>query len=738
MPRAGSRSPGREAATAVEELANGLLALGVKKGDAFGILGQTSLEWALFDFALAHVGAVGAAIYANSAAKDCEYILDHSESVGVLVQDAEQLAKLVDYRARNPRLEHVLTFDDLDDLRARGRDYALAYPGELERVVAAVSPDDVFTYIYTSGTTGPPKACMILHRNYYAMAAVVDEIDDFTMADDTMLLYLPLAHNFGRLMHLQGPYVGFTLAFLADPLRAGEALKAVQPTLFPSVPRVFEKVHTAVLAKFDDETGAKRKIVDWALGVGRKASERRSAGKALGPVLGAQHRLADKLVYSKVKAQLGGNFRIGISGGAPLSKEIAEFFHSLDVLILEGYGLTECTTAATVNRPSKFRFGTVGPALPGTELRIAEDGEVLISSPTVFAGYYKDEEATREVLGPDGWLRSGDIGDLDEDGFLTITDRKKDIIVTAGGKNVAPQNLENELKASKFVSQALVVGDKRPYCIALITLDEPELVKWAQARGVKGELSLAALAGNADVRELVDGIVERMNADHSRYEQIKKFTILPRDFTMADDELTATLKLKRRVCQEHFADEIARSTASPQVRIRSRGSEPRRPLKSAAFAAARSAYTALASPGFEIAETAVLSMAASALDSGIRPPWISWLAVWTIARITARSQATGRSLRKTPCFWPRLIRGSSWSSMGTCRRWSSSAESRAVLSARRAWNWASCRQVARSTRSSASTGSPRWGSAPLIASVTSATACSMTASRRAVRVGKWT
>ena len=549
--------PWAEAATAVEELANGLLALGVKKGDAFGILGQTSLEWALFDFALAHVGAVGAAIYANSAAKDCEYILDHSESVGVLVEDAVQLAKLDDYRARNPRLEHVLTFADLDDVRARGRDFARANPGELEACRRRGEPRRRLHVHLHVGDDGPPKACMILHRNYYAMAAVVDEIDDFTMADDTMLLYLPLAHNFGRLMHLQGPYVGFTLAFLADPLRAGEALKAVRPTLFPSVPRVFEKVHTAVLAKFDDETGAKRKIVDWALGVGRKASERRAAGKALGPALGLQHRLADRLVFSKVKAQLGGNFRLGISGGAPLSKEIAEFFHSLDVLILEGYGLTECTTAATVNRPSRFRFGTVGPALPGTELRIADDGEVLISSPTVFAGYYKDEEATREVLGPDGWLRSGDIGRLDGDGFLTITDRKKDIIVTAGGKNVAPQNLENELKASKFVSQALVVGDKRPYCIALITLDEPELVKWAQARGLKGELSLAALSGNADVRELVDGIVERMNADHSRYEQVKKFTILPRDFTMADDELTATLKLKRRVCQEHFADEIA-------------------------------------------------------------------------------------------------------------------------------------------------------------------------------------
>jgi long-chain acyl-CoA synthetase len=545
-----------EAATAVEELANGLLALGVRKGDAFGILGQTSLEWALFDFALAHVGAIGAAIYANSAPKDCEYILDHSESVGVLVEDADQLAKLDDYRTRTPRLAHVLTYADLDDLRARGREYASAHPGELAEATAAVSPEDVFTYIYTSGTTGPPKACMIRHRNYYAMAAVVDEIDDFTMSDDTMLLYLPLAHNFGRLMHLQGPYVGFTLAFLPDPLRAAGALKAVKPTLFPSVPRVFEKVHTAVLAKFDEETGAKRKIVDWALGVGRQASERRAAGKPLGAMLGAQHRLADRLVYSKVKANLGGNFRIGISGGAPLAKEIAEFFHSLNVLILEGYGLTECTTAASVNRPSRFRFGTVGPALPGTELRIADDGEVLIKSPTVFAGYYKDADATREILGDDGWLRSGDIGELDEDGFLSITDRKKDIIVTAGGKNVAPQNLENELKASKYVSQALVVGDKRPYCIALITLDEPELVKWAHARGLKGELSLAALSERDEVRALVEQIVERVNAEHSRYEQIKKFTVLERDFTMADDELTPTLKLKRRVCQDHFAGEI--------------------------------------------------------------------------------------------------------------------------------------------------------------------------------------
>jgi long-chain acyl-CoA synthetase len=545
-----------DAAVAVDELANGLLALGVRKGDAFGILAQTNLEWALFDFALGLVGAVGAAIYANSAPKDCEYILDHAEAVGVLVEDERQLAKLTEYRKRNPRLTHVLTFAELDDLRARGREYRVANPGALERAVAAVEPDDLFTYIYTSGTTGPPKACMIRHRNYHAMVAVVDGIPELFAEEDVMLLYLPLAHNFGRLMHLVGPYCGFTIAFLPDPMRAADALMQVRPTLFPSVPRVYEKVFAAVVSKFDDATGAKRKLIDWALGVGYDVSARKQAGRPLGRVLAAKQRLADRLVYSKVKQKLGGRFRIGISGGAPLAKEISSFFHALDVLILEGYGLTECTTAATVNRPTKFRFGTVGPALPHVELRIADDGEVLIRSPTVFAGYYKDDEATKEVLAADGWLRSGDIGALDHDGFLTITDRKKDLIVTAGGKNVAPQNLENELKSSKFVSQALVIGDRRPYCVALITLDEPELVKWARAHDIDGELSLATLSQHERVRELVAGLVERVNADHSRYEQIKKFTILPRDFTMADGEVTPTLKLKRRVCEEHFAREI--------------------------------------------------------------------------------------------------------------------------------------------------------------------------------------
>jgi long-chain acyl-CoA synthetase len=302
------------------------------------------------------------------------------------------------------------------------------------------------------------------------------------------------------------------------------------------VPRVYEKIHTGITAKFEAEAGVKRRLVDWALRVGRRVSALRQAGKPLPPALSLQHRIADRVVYSKVKKVFGDRLRIGVSGGAPLAKDIIEFFHALDILILEGYGLTECTTAATVNRPSRFRFGTVGPALPGAELRIADDGEVLIRTDTNFAGYFKDEAATREVLPGDGWLRSGDLGALDEDGFLTITDRKKDILVTAGGKNVAPQNLENALKTHPIVSQALVVGDRRPFVAALITLADGVPRDGAEAR--------------------VQRVVDEVNRDLSRYEQIKKFVILPRDFSAEEGEVTPTLKLKRRVCQEHFAAEI--------------------------------------------------------------------------------------------------------------------------------------------------------------------------------------
>jgi len=524
-----------EAGVAVEELANGLLALGVRKGDVFGILAQTSLEWALFDYALARVGAVGAAIYANSSPNDCRYVLEHSDAIGVLVEDEGQQAKVADVP-----LAHVLTFAGLDDLRARGREFAAANPNALAEAEAQVGEDDLFTFIYTSGTTGPPKACMIRHRNYYEMATCVDRVPEFALGEDVMLLYLPLAHNFGRLMHLLGAHKGYTTAFCPDPLRVAEAMPAVRPTLLPSVPRLYEKVHTAVLAQFEQVHGPRRRLLDWALAVGRRVSLLRQRGEPVPRGLALKHRLADRLVYSKVKNRLGGRLRLGISGGAPLAKEIAEFFHSIDILIIEGWGLTECTTAASVNRPSHFRFGTVGPALPGCEVHVGEDGELLIRSPTVFAGYYKDEEATREVLGEDGWLRSGDLGAIDDDGFITITDRKKDILITAGGKNVAPANLENALKTAPLISQALVLGDRLPYVAALITVDP------AIADGLAKE----------EVERRVQAIVDEVNADLSRFEQIKRFCVLRRDFTAEDDEVTPTLKLKRRVVAEHFAREI--------------------------------------------------------------------------------------------------------------------------------------------------------------------------------------
>ena len=543
-----------EANERVEAYANGLLALGVRRGDAFSILGSSRVEWALFDFALGSIGAIAAPIYANSSPRDTVYILDHSEAIGVLCEDETQLAKASEARAGIPRLQHVLTYAELDDLAARGRAYAAEHPTALDDARAAIEENDLFTYIYTSGTTGPPKGCMISHLNYYAMVAVVDDLPSFTGPEDTMLLYLPLAHNFGRLMHLSGAYVGYAIAFLPDPLRAAAALPAVKPTVFPSVPRVYEKVHSAVVAKFDEETGLRRKLIDWALDVGRRVSALRRAGKPLPRVLAAQHKLADRLVYSKVKERLGGRLRLAISGGAPLSLEIAEFFHAIDILLVEGYGLTECTTAASTNTHEAYRFGTVGRALPGTEVRLAEDGELLIRSETVFQGYLKDPEATAEVLGADGWLRTGDIAEIDDDGFIKITDRKKDLIVTAGGKNVSPQNLENDLKTSKYISQAMVVGDRKPYIAALITLDPEALPDWASERGLPTDVE--RLAREDQVRELIQGVVDAVNADRSRYEQIKRFTILPRDFTMDEEELTPTLKLKRRVVTQHFGGEL--------------------------------------------------------------------------------------------------------------------------------------------------------------------------------------
>jgi long-chain acyl-CoA synthetase len=544
-----------EAGRRADELAHGFLSLGLKKGDAFGILGSTRLEWALVDFALAQIGVAVVPVYPTSSARDCAYVLEHSGAVGIVVEDEEAREKIQSIHSETPRLEHMLSFADLDDLAERGREHAREHPDAVTEAVDALTEDDLLMIVYTSGTTGPPKGCMMLHRNYAAVVEGLEEIELLEGPGETNLLFLPLAHTFAQLVLYAGAAVGYTIAFQPDMLRVADAMQQVKPTGMPSVPRIYEKTHAAITAQFDAATGAKRKLVDWSLGVGRRVSELQRAGRPVPRGLALKHRVADRLVFSKVKDKLGGRLRFAISGAAPISVEILEFFHALDILILEGYGLTETASGCSVNRPERFRFGSVGPTLPGVEVRIADDGEILLRGDNVFAGYYRDEEATRAAIDGDGWLHTGDVGELDGE-FLRITDRKKDLIVTAGGKNVAPQNIENALKTSKYVSQVLVVGDRRPYIVALVTLDEQELRAWAAARGIEG--SMEELAAHDEVRALVQGLLDEVNRERTRFEQVKKFAILPREFSAEHEELTPTLKTKRRMVERNFAAEIER------------------------------------------------------------------------------------------------------------------------------------------------------------------------------------
>ena len=527
-----------ETADRVAALANGLLARGVRRGDAVAVLARTRLEWVLLDWATMSIGAVVVGLYPTNSAKECAYILAHSEAVLAFAEDAEQEAKLAEVRGETS-LRDVVRFDELPALEDEGGAYASEHPGALDEAARELAADDLATLIYTSGTTGPPKGCMLTHRNLVTAAVrVTNTLQD---EQDTILLFLPLAHSFGRLAHQAAAFHGTTVALVADAARVPEAMLAVRPTVLPAVPRVYEKVHANALGEIERAGGARTAIGRWALGVGAKASRLRRAGRPVPPLLALENRIADLLVFAKVRARLGGRLRIGISGAAPLSPDVMEFFHALGVPVIEGYGLTETSSSTTVNDPEDFRIGTVGRVVEGTEVKLAEDGEILVKSATVFAGYYKDPEATAATFTEDGWFRTGDVGEIDDDGFVKITDRKKDLIITAGGKNIAPQNLENALKSSRFVSQAIVIGDRRPYVTALITLDDAEVA-----------------ASGRDPQQLVQELVDEVNRDRVRVEQIKRWTILPRDFSQEEGEVTPTLKLRRRVIHDHFADEIER------------------------------------------------------------------------------------------------------------------------------------------------------------------------------------
>lgn len=541
----------------VRSLALGLIDLGVEKGDKVSILANTRPEWTYFDFAALSIGAVAVPIYQTNSPEECQYVLENSDAKVVVVENDEQHEKVREVRDRLPKLEHVvrmsgagddaISFDDLV-ARAASRDAS-----EWERRWSEVTPDDVCTFIYTSGTTGPPKGCIITHGNYRAMLDMVNETSVIE-GQDVTYLYLPLAHSFALLIQLGSFDLGATLAYWeGDPLKIMPNMAELKPTYFPSVPRVFEKIYTTATSAMEKEGGLKKAIFDWSIRAGEEMRETERAGRKPGFLLRKKYEFADKKVLSKIRGLFGGNLRLAVSGAAPINPDILRFFDAAGVLVLEGWGMTETSTAATISSPDDFKIGTIGKPFPGCEVRIAEDGEILVRGPNVFQGYYKNEEATRETI-VNGWLHTGDLGEIDSDGFIKITGRKKDIIITAGGKNITPANLENEIKQHPLVSQCVVVGDRRPYLVGLVTLEPEEAAAYAKEHGLPEDP--AQLAANGRVREEIEGHLAKVNEKFARVEQVKKVAILPRDLTQEAGELTPTLKVKRAVVTEKHEPEI--------------------------------------------------------------------------------------------------------------------------------------------------------------------------------------
>ncbi|MCW2949351.1 MAG: long-chain fatty acid--CoA ligase [Thermoleophilia bacterium] len=548
----------------VEAIGAGLGELGVGPGGRASILAASRMEWTLADYAILGAGATVVPIYQTNSPGECAYVLQDSDATLVFVEDAGQLEKVRSERAQLPTLRHVVVFDadgvDLDEeagemtlaeLERRG---AAAGPDAWYAGGATATPDTIATLIYTSGTTGPPKGCMLSHRNYMTMTAQgVDPANGLFLENDRMLLFLPLAHTFARLAQFAATSTGSELAYTSIASLMDD-MAEVKPTLVPCVPRVFEKAYTRVLGQFNEATGTARKLIDRGLKVGALRGRYVAHGRRVPPLLAAQHAFFHRVIFSKIHARFGGNIRLFISGGAPLSREVAEFFLACGLVIVEGYGLTESTTAVAVNHPDNFRLGSVGRVFNGTSTKIAEDGELLVKGDIVFQGYYKNDEATAEVLDADGWLHTGDIADFDREGFLYITDRKKDIIITAGGKNISPANIENALKSTQYISQALVFGDRKPYLTALITLDPLELETWAQTHGVDNDMF--ELIANPDVQALVAEAVKHANDEVGRVEQVKRYRILPLDFTQETGELTPKLSMKRKVVVERYGQWI--------------------------------------------------------------------------------------------------------------------------------------------------------------------------------------
>jgi long-chain acyl-CoA synthetase len=538
----------------VSEIARGLIDLGIEAGERVCVLAKTRPEWTYADFAIASIGAVKVTIYANSSAEQCEWVAGNSEAAAVVCEDRAQLEKIRAVRGRLPHLRDLVVIESADastdaislvQLRERGARRQLA---ELAGRYGAVKREDPYSFLYTSGTTGPPKGCVLSHGNFRDVVDMCHRHDRLPDTD-TIYLHLPLAHTFGLQTQVISFDRGGLLAYCADPTQILAELGEVRPTYIPSVPRIYEKIYTLATDPIGKAPREQREQFRRAVEVGVMVREMQLRGEPIPVDRQAAFEAGEELLYARVRDLFGGKLRWAITGAAPIAPEILEFFYACGVPLLEGYGMTETSTTVSYCTLEQHRFGTVGRPIPGCEVRIDSDGEVLVRGANIFGGYYKNDEASRAAI-VDGWLHTGDLGSLDEDGYLKITGRKKDIIITAGGKNFTPANLENDMKQVRWISQAVMYGDRRPYPVILITLDEAEIGAWARERGLPEDL--ATLSRHPDVHALIAAELDRANARYAQAEQAKKFVLLDHDLTQERGELTPTLKMKRNVVNESY------------------------------------------------------------------------------------------------------------------------------------------------------------------------------------------
>lgn len=552
----------------VRDLALGLHSLGVTSQARCAIASGTRVEWILADLAVLCAGGACTTVYPSSTAPDCAYIVSDSGSMVVFAEDDTQVAKLVDQRAQVPGVSKVIVFDgegdgdwviSLSDLAALGADLHAEDPGLFDSLVAAVRPDHLATLIYTSGSTGRPKGVRLDHANWLYEAQALQDLDaevraqgwELITPDDVQYLWLPLSHVFGKLMQVSQLRIGFRTAVDGRVDKIVDNLAIVQPTFMAAAPRIFEKVFNRVVMQAREGGPARYRIFRWAVDVGDRVARVKEDGRTPTGLLAAQHRIADRLVFAKLRARFGERLRFFVSGSAPLSPDIGRFFYGAGITILEGYGLTETSAGAFLNRPGSVRFGTVGLPMPGTEVQLAQDGEILIRGGCVMRGYHNLSGATEEALSPDGWFATGDIGVL-EDGRLRITDRKKELIKTSGGKYVAPQGIESRFKAlCPYVSNLVVHGDRRPFVTALVALDPESIGVWAADNGLGG-LDYAALTREPKARQMVQEAVDELNRGLPRHETVKKFTLLPQDLTVEEGEITPSLKMRRRAIETKY------------------------------------------------------------------------------------------------------------------------------------------------------------------------------------------